>query len=719
MPRPTTDRVIHDYTAKILPATMILTLVIFTVVVLVYSIGEKAAVPRDAAVAFAGIVFGFSGLWLLGHLVMYCRGAQAVSPPPLALPLPLTGIATGVGATTMAVPSVPQVTQVPAAAVDVVVPPAVHQQQRVYQSQNNQYREYQQPNGYPPQLQPHLQAQDQSRREVLSPQQKQQHWQHREDEVRVQARQREQEHCEGQQREQQQHKPQQREQQQHRGQQREQQAEAEAPVQLGREAQREHESRRRLTDHEPYVKEPPYPESPPGAYPGGSQEQPKKLAQQHKDQRRQHQVEQQQPQQGREISGPLENVWKKRPGIPVNQPAPVTVPGPVQQRQQPRGPRTMTGKPPEPPERVSSLQKSLPGITSRNHRSSSLSSSRINRPGQLSRGASNLPRPVRGGRSRDASETIGERGRPRVDRNRPDQNQDIEPEPRSASIRSTSLDSATRASLKVNAAPESCESSSWTDSDQPAPLNIAKESPSGIGRPIEESRAMSGHASLSSRRSDQLEYDPRSRGAQGQTVAKNRPPTIREVPPTPPNEFAAPVQPAQSEVRDQSVRAEASSSSSPSRPPPPSPVPSARSSKTFDEMGILPGREPTVYEDFRQSMSDVGKFLRRSFTNFHSSISDSRGKPCSIMTDFQTNVVCMPDYNFTATELPTPACHEDGNFPFLGQCEGDEEKVPPGEELEDRGDVVMVCSSDDAGQWLIKLVELAESSNEAEGDVVE
>ncbi|KAL0779771.1 hypothetical protein CaCOL14_004255 [Colletotrichum acutatum] len=68
MPRPTTERVIHDYTAKILPATMILTLVIFTVVVLVYSISEKAAVPRDAAVAFAGIVFGFSGLWFTENM---------------------------------------------------------------------------------------------------------------------------------------------------------------------------------------------------------------------------------------------------------------------------------------------------------------------------------------------------------------------------------------------------------------------------------------------------------------------------------------------------------------------------------------------------------------------------------------------------------------------------------------------------------------------------
>ncbi|KAJ0299398.1 hypothetical protein COL516b_009279 [Colletotrichum fioriniae] len=132
MPRPTTDRVIHDYTAKILPTTMILTLVIFTVVVLVYSIGEKAAVPRDAAVAFAGIVFGVSGLWLLGHLVMYCRGAQAVTPPPLAMPLPLTGIATGVGATTMAMPQA----QVPQAAVDVVVPPAVH----LHQPQQQQHQ---------------------------------------------------------------------------------------------------------------------------------------------------------------------------------------------------------------------------------------------------------------------------------------------------------------------------------------------------------------------------------------------------------------------------------------------------------------------------------------------------------------------------------------------------------------------------------------------------
>ncbi|UQC82323.1 uncharacterized protein CLUP02_07810 [Colletotrichum lupini] len=665
MPRPTTDRVIHDYTAKILPATMILTLVIFTVVVLVYSIGEKAAVPRDAAVAFAGIVFGFSGLWLLGHLVMYCRGAQAVSPPPLALPLPLTGIATGIGDTAMAVP------QVPRAAVEVVVPPTVHLHH--HQQQQHQ-RVYQPPQGFPPQLQPHSQPQDQSHRQVLPPQQKKQHQQ---------------------QRDHQQHKPQQREQQQHRGQEREQQAEAEGPVQLGREEQREHESRRRLTDHEPYIKEPPYPESPLGAYQGGSQEEPKKPAQQQQDQRRQQQVEQQQPKQGREISGPLENVWQKRPSAPENQPAPVTVPGPVQQRQQPKGPRTMTGKPPEPPERVSSLQKSLPGTSSRRHRSSSLSSSRVNRPGQLSRGASNIPRPSRGGRPEDTPSAPYERGRPRVDRSRPVQNQDIEPEPRSASIRSTSLDSATQASLKVNAAPETCESPWRADSDQPAPLNIAKESPSNLGRPIEEPRVISGRASLSSRRSDQLESGPRSRGAQGQTVAKNRAPTIREVPPTPPNEFAAPVQPAQDEVRDRSVPSSVASSSSWSPSLPPSRTPPARRPPPldFDDMGIIPTRESTVREDIRQSMSDLGKSIRRSFTNFRVSNSDSHGKPRSIMTGFQTNVVFMPDYNFTATELLNPICHENGSFPFLG--------------------------SDDAGQWLIKLVELAESSNEAEGDILE
>ncbi|KXH61918.1 hypothetical protein CNYM01_05927 [Colletotrichum nymphaeae SA-01] len=710
MPRPTTDRVIHDYTAKILPATMILTLVIFTVVVLVYSIGEKTAVPRDAAVAFAGIVFGFSGLWLLGHLVMYCRGAQAVSPPPLALPLPLTGIATGIGATTMAVPQVPQ------AAVDVVVPPTVHLQQqqqqqqhrRVCQPQNNQYREYQPPQGFPPQLQPHSQPQHQAPRQVLPPQQEQQHRQHREDEVRVQAEQREQ---------------------QHRDQQRGQQAKAEAPAQSGheeqrkREEQRKQESHRRLTGHKPYVKEPPYPESPPGAYQEASQEEHRKLAQQRKDQRRQQQVEQQQPQQGREISGPLENVWQKQPSAPENQPALVTVPGPIQQRQQPKGPRTMIGKAPEPPERVSSLQKWLPGTSSRRHRSSSFSSSRVNRPGQLSRGASNLPRPVRGGRSGDASETIGERGRPRVDRSRPDQNQDIEPEPTSASIRSTSLDSATRASLKVNAAPESCESSLWTDSDQPAPLNIAKgdRPPQGDERLIEESRAGGNHVYLPKRLSSQLESDPWSRGVQGQTVAKSRVPTIREVPPTPPNDFTAPVQPAQDEVRDRSVPSSVLSSSSWSPSLPPSRTPPARKppSLNFDDMDIIQTRETTVCEDIRQSMSDVGKSILRSFTNSRASNSGSRGKPRSIMTDFQTNVVFMPDYNFTATELLNPICHENGSFPFLGYCEGDGEKVASGEELEARGDVVMICSSDDAGQWLIKLVELDESSNEAEGDAAE
>lgn len=662
---------------------MILTLVIFTVVVLVYSIGEKAAVPRDAAVAFAGIVFGVSGLWLLGHLVMYCRGAQAVTPPPLAMPLPLTGIATGVGATTMAMPQA----QVPQAAVDVVVPPAVHlhqpqqqQHQRVYRPQNNQYQEYQPPQGFPPQLQLHSQPQDQSYRQVLSPQQEQQNRQHGD-------------------------------------RQRGQQAEAQAPVQYKQEEQRKQESHQRLTDHEPYVKEPPYPESPPGAYQGGPQEEPKKLAQQRKDQRRQQQVEKQQ--QGREISGPLENVWKKRPGVPENQPAPVTVPGPVQQRQQPKGPRTMIGKPPEPPERVSSLRNSVPETSSRRQRSSSLSSSRVNRPDQLSRGASNLPRPARGSRSGDASKVIDERGRSRVDRSRPDQHQDIEPEPRSASIRSTSLDSATRASLKVNAARENCESPSWADSDQPAPLNIAQgdRPPLGDEISIEGSRATENHACLVSRRSDRLESEPLIRGARGQTVAKNRGPTIREVAPTPPNEPATPIQPAQGEVRDQSIRADASSSSSPSRPPPSSPALSARGSKTFDEMGIPPGRELTLYENARQSVSDFGNFMRRSFTDSRASDSDSRGKPRSLMTDFQTNVFFMPDYNFTGTQPLDHTSHEYGTLPFLGHCEGDEEKVASGEELEDRGDVVMVCSSDDAGQWLIKLVELTESPNETDSDV--
>ncbi|KAG7057693.1 developmental regulator flbA [Colletotrichum scovillei] len=610
MPRPTTDRVIHDYTAKILPATMILTLVIFTVVVLVYSIGEKAAVPRDAAVAFAGIVFGFSGLWLLGHLVMYCRGAQAVSPPPLALPLPLTGIATGVGATTMAVPSVPQVPQVPATAVEVVMPSAVHQQQRVFQSQNNQHREYRQPNGYPPQLQPHSQPQDHSHRQVLPPQQEQQHQKQREDGARAQAEQREQQNCERQQREQQ----------QYRGQGRGQQAEAEAPVQSGREEQRKHESHRRLTDHEPYVKEPPYPESLPGAYQEVSQEEHKKLAQQRRDQCRQQQVEQQQ-QQGRVISGPLENVWQKRPSAFGNQPAPVTVPGPIQQRQQPKGPRTMTGKPPGPLERVSSLQKSLPGTSSRTHRSSSLSRSRFNQPSKLSRGASNLPRPVWNGRSGDASETIGERGRPRVDRSRPDQNQDIEPEPRSASIRSASLDSATRASLK------------------------------------------SHHPTLGGR-------------------LKNQEPSV-----------ATPL----SQVDDPT------------------------------SLNLTPGVEerkarplPTTgYQLFARCLQRHRTISQPPFSPLKTSNSGSRGKPRSIMTDFQTNVVFMPDYNFTATELLNPICDENGSFPFLGYCEGDGEKVASGEELEDRGVVVMVCSSDDAGQWLIKLVELAESFNEAEGDAAE
>lgn len=136
-------------------------------------------------------------------------------------------------------------------------------------------------------------------------------------------------------------------------------------------------------------------------------------------------------------------------------------------------------------------------------------------------------------------------------------------------------------------------------------------------------------------------------------------------------------------------------------------------------MDIIQTRETTVCEDIRQSMSDVGKSILRSFTNLRASNSGSRGKPRSIMTDFQTNVVFMPDYNFTATELLNPICDENGSFPFLGYCEGDGEKVASGEELEDRGVVVMVCSSDDAGQWLIKLVELAESFNEAEGDAAE
>ncbi|CCF44336.1 developmental regulator flbA [Colletotrichum higginsianum] len=104
MPPPTPDRAIHDCTCVILPLATVFVLIIFTVIALVYSIGVKAPIPENLAISFAGVVCALLGLWMVGHLVRYCRGhtrcvAEAVTPPPL----PLTGIAT-----TVTAPLVPQ-----------------------------------------------------------------------------------------------------------------------------------------------------------------------------------------------------------------------------------------------------------------------------------------------------------------------------------------------------------------------------------------------------------------------------------------------------------------------------------------------------------------------------------------------------------------------------------------------------------------------------------
>ncbi|WQF79639.1 hypothetical protein CDEST_04653 [Colletotrichum destructivum] len=105
MPPPTPDRAIHDCTFVILPLATAFVLIIFTVIALVYSIGVKAPIPENLAISFAGVVCALLGLWMVGHLVRYCRGhtrcvAEGVTPPPL----PLTGIAT-----TVTAPLVPQV----------------------------------------------------------------------------------------------------------------------------------------------------------------------------------------------------------------------------------------------------------------------------------------------------------------------------------------------------------------------------------------------------------------------------------------------------------------------------------------------------------------------------------------------------------------------------------------------------------------------------------
>ncbi|GJC81835.1 hypothetical protein ColLi_04673 [Colletotrichum liriopes] len=68
MPRPTPDRVIHDCTFVTLPLAMVFVLLIFTVLALVYSIGVKTPIPEDLAIAFAGLVCGLFGLWMVGHL---------------------------------------------------------------------------------------------------------------------------------------------------------------------------------------------------------------------------------------------------------------------------------------------------------------------------------------------------------------------------------------------------------------------------------------------------------------------------------------------------------------------------------------------------------------------------------------------------------------------------------------------------------------------------
>ncbi|KAK1999713.1 hypothetical protein LX36DRAFT_466787 [Colletotrichum falcatum] len=167
MPRPSPDRVIHDWTFAILPVAAGFILIILTVIALVYSIGVKTAIPEGLAIAFAGLSYGLFGLWMGGHLVRYCRGhytrggvAEAVSPPPL----PLTGIATGADGTAMA------------AGASIVLPITYQQpqqqsrqdqqdhrqQQRQYTQQHqlrqNQEQLYQQQLQQRPSQQPHVQS---------------------------------------------------------------------------------------------------------------------------------------------------------------------------------------------------------------------------------------------------------------------------------------------------------------------------------------------------------------------------------------------------------------------------------------------------------------------------------------------------------------------------------------------------------------------------------
>ncbi|TID00112.1 hypothetical protein CH35J_006011 [Colletotrichum higginsianum] len=79
MPPPTPDRAIHDCTCVILPLATVFVLIIFTVIALVYSIGVKAPIPENLAISFAGVVCALLGLWMVGHLVRYCRGHTRLS----------------------------------------------------------------------------------------------------------------------------------------------------------------------------------------------------------------------------------------------------------------------------------------------------------------------------------------------------------------------------------------------------------------------------------------------------------------------------------------------------------------------------------------------------------------------------------------------------------------------------------------------------------------
>ncbi|KAK1984235.1 hypothetical protein LZ30DRAFT_687030 [Colletotrichum cereale] len=175
MPRPTPDRVIHDWTFAILPVAAGFVLIILTVVTLVYSIGVKTAIPEGLAIAFAGLAYGLFGLWMAGHLVRYCRGhytrgaVAALATPP---PLPLTSIAAGADGAAMAAPLVSQ-----AAGASFVLPiscqqpkqhsrqdqPDHRQQQRQYtqqhrsrpnQEQYHQQQQYQRE----PRPRPHVQS---------------------------------------------------------------------------------------------------------------------------------------------------------------------------------------------------------------------------------------------------------------------------------------------------------------------------------------------------------------------------------------------------------------------------------------------------------------------------------------------------------------------------------------------------------------------------------